>query len=87
MGVGIPGGLEAAIHAVRHFLSLFGTDDSRALLKIDMKNAFNECNRTSFLDRVSEDFPEIAPWVYWCYSQPAELRFGYRSILASTGVQ
>jgi len=87
VGVGIPGGLEAAIHAVRHSLSVLGNDNSLALLKIDMKNAFNECNRTSFLDRVSEDFPEIAPWVHWCYSQPAELRFGNRRILASTGVQ
>ena len=25
--------------------------------------------------------------MYWCYSQPAELRFGHRRILASTGVQ
>ena len=42
MGVGIPGGLEAAIHAVRHSLSQFGNDDSLALIKIDMKNVFNE---------------------------------------------
>jgi len=52
---------------------VLGNDNSPALFKIDIKNAFNECNRTSFLDRVSEDFPEIAPWVHWCYSQPAEL--------------
>jgi len=36
---------------------------------------------------VSEDFPEIAPWVHWCYSQPAELLFRNRHILASAGVQ
>ena len=66
-------GLEVAIHAVHHSLSVLGNDNSPALFKIDIKNAFNECNRTSFLDRVSEDFPEIAPWVHWCYSQPAEL--------------
>jgi len=39
--VGIPGGLEAAIHAVRHSISKLGNDESLALLKIDMKNAFN----------------------------------------------
>ena len=87
VGVGIPGGLEAAIHAVRHSLSQFGNDEPLALLKIDMKNAFNECNRSAFLDGVCKEFPEISPWVYWCYSQPAELRFGHRRILASTGVQ
>ena len=52
-----------------------------------MKNAFNDCNHTSFHDRVAKNFPEIAPWVYWCYCQPAELRFGRRHILASTGGQ
>ena len=86
-GVGIPGGLEGAIHAVRHALSQLGGDESLALLKIDMKNAFNECSRTAFLSRVYKDFPEISRWVYWCYNQPVELRFGHRRILASTGVQ
>ena len=87
VGVGIPGGLEGAIHAVHHALSQWGGDESLALLKIDMKNAFNECSRTAFLSRVYKDFPEISRWVYWCYNQPAELRFGHRRILASTGVQ
>ena len=52
-----------------------------------MKNVFNECSRTAFLSRVYKDFPEISRWVYWCYNQPAELRFGHCRILASTGVQ
>ena len=60
---------------------------SLALLKIDMKNAFNECSRTAFFERVAEDFPEISAWVKWCYSHPAELRFGSRRIMASSGVQ
>ena len=85
--VGIPGRLEAAIHTVCHSLSVLGTDDLLAFLEIDVKDAFNDCNRTFFLDCVTEDFPEIASWVYWCYSQPAELRFGRRHILASTDVQ
>ena len=84
--VGIPGDLEVAIHAVHHSLSQFGNDESLALLKIDMKKAFNECNRSAFLDGVCKEFPEISPWMYWCYSQPAELWFGHRCILASTGV-
>ena len=58
-------------------LSELGSDESLAPLKIDMKNAFNECSHTAFLDRVSKDFPEISHWVHWCYSQPAELHFGH----------
>jgi len=87
VGVGIPGGLESAIHITRHFVSCHGSDSSLALLKVDMKNAFNECDRSAFFIRVSEDFPEISAWVKWCYSQPAELRFGSRQVLASSGVQ
>ena len=87
VGVGIPGGLEGAIHITRHFISTHGADDSLALLKVDMKNAFNECDRSAFFTRMSEDFPEISAWVKWCYSQLAELRFGNRRLLASSGVQ
>jgi len=87
VGVGIQGGLEGAIHITRHFISAHSDDDSFALLKVDMKNAFNECDRSAFFTRVSDDFPEISAWVKWCYSQPAELRFGNRRLLASSGVQ
>ena len=52
-----------------------------------MKNAFNECDRSAFYTRVAEEFPEISAWVKWCYSQPAELRFGNRRQLASSGLQ
>jgi len=45
--------LEGAIHITCHFISV---DDSLALLKVDMKNAFNECDRSAFFARVSEDF-------------------------------
>ena len=31
---------------------------------------------SAFFTRIADDFPEISPWVKWCYSQPAELRFG-----------
>jgi len=71
-----------------HFFVAHHCDDSDlALLNVDMKNAFNECNRTSFLAKVLECFPEISAWMQWCYTQPAELRFGDQRILAAAGVQ
>jgi len=57
------------------------------LLKIDMKNAFNECSRSAFFASIDNEFPEISAWVKQCYSQPAELRFGSQRIHASSGVQ
>jgi len=37
VGVGISGSLEAAVYAVHHSLCLLGSDDSLALLNIDIK--------------------------------------------------
>ena len=78
--------MEAAIHATGHYISQNASDSTFVLLKIDMKNAFNECSRSAFFARIDDEFPEISAWVKWCYSQPAELRFGSRLIHASSGV-
>ena len=87
VGVGTSGGLEAAIHSVRLFVAQHCDDSDLILLKVDMKNAFNKCNRASFLARVSEFFSKISAWTCWCYTQPAELCFGDHRILASAGEQ
>jgi len=85
VGVDIPGGLESAIHIVHRFISVHSADDSFALLKVDRKNVFNECDHSAFFTFVIEDFPDISAWVKWCYSQLAELHFGNRRLLASSG--
>jgi len=80
-------GLEAAVHVTHHYNTQHTSDSSLGLLKIDMKNAFNECSCSAFFNRIVDDFPEISAWVKWCYCQLDELRFGSRRILASSGVQ
>ena len=40
VGVGIPDGLESAIHIAYYFISVHGADDSLALLKVDIMNVF-----------------------------------------------
>ena len=60
VGVGVPGGLEAAVHSLRTILSTHSSDSSLCCLKLDMTNAFNECSRTSFLSRCHSDLPELA---------------------------
>jgi len=71
LGLEFQGVLETAIHVTHLYITQHASDSSLGLLKIDMKNAFNECSRTAFFERVGEDFPEISAWVEWCYSQPA----------------
>ena len=41
VGVGVKGGLEAAIHALRFYIDEHCHEEDVCLLKIDMKNAFN----------------------------------------------
>ena len=40
------------------------------ILKVDLKNAFNNVSRKAILKLVLKHFPEIAQWVYWCYGRP-----------------
>uniref|UniRef100_A0A1X7U4B2 Reverse transcriptase domain-containing protein n=1 Tax=Amphimedon queenslandica TaxID=400682 RepID=A0A1X7U4B2_AMPQE len=54
LGYGIPGGLEAAVHAARYFLR--NMDDSSAFLKLDFRNAFNSIHRSKMLAAVSDLF-------------------------------
>ena len=87
VGVGIRGSLEAAVHSLRSFLEDHGGNEELCLLKIDMKNAFNECSRHAFLRRTRLAAPELFGWVHWCYHSPGELRFGAHRVISSSGVQ
>ena len=48
MGVGIEGGLEAAVHSLSSFINAYGENPTLCRLKLDMSNAFNNCHRTLF---------------------------------------
>jgi len=63
---GIPGRLETAIHVTCHYITQHVSDSSLGLLKIDMKNAFNECSCSAFFNHIVDDFPEISAWIKWC---------------------
>ena len=52
VGVGIPVGLEAAIHSFASLINEHGQDPSLCCVKIDLSNAFNKCSHLSFLNRV-----------------------------------
>jgi len=43
LGVGVAGGVEAAVHAARRFVA--GMNDDEALVKLDFSNAFNSIRR------------------------------------------
>ena len=87
IGVRVPEGLDAAVHALSSYITTHGSDPSLCCLKIDMSNAFNECHRSSFLRRLHCDFPSLYGWSQWCYHCKGFLRFGDAWIKSSAGVQ
>ena len=78
MGVGTPKGAEAAVHAIREYVTHPSSCD-KVLLKIDFKNAFNQVRRDVILNQVKQHTPEIYQYVYQSYSQISSLFFGNHS--------
>ena len=63
VGVGVSGGLEAVIHTLNYFINSNDNNPSLCCLNIDMANAFNNCDRHSFLNRLQRELPELYSWV------------------------
>jgi hypothetical protein len=69
VGVGVKGGVEAALLAVKEARK----DGSKVVLKVDVENAFNSISREVILEKVKETCPELEGWFRFCYGQPAKL--------------
>ena len=87
LGVGIPGGVEAAIHAARLVLTDNISAPGFGLLKIDLKNAFNEVDRSTFLAEVLVQFPSLSCYAQWAYSEPSILGYSGSVLSSSREVQ
>lgn len=64
--MGIPNGSETAIHAINAILSDTVLRGGCALLKTDIRNAYNETDRKIMLEQVRKEVPEISSWVEFC---------------------
>ena len=86
LGYGTKGGCEIAVHATR---ALLETDDNetRCLLKLDFKNAFNTIRRDKMLEKVREVVPDYLPYVSSTYLKPSTLFCGDDTIPSNSGVQ
>src|SRR6218665_3530254 len=78
VGVGVPGGCEAAVHAARRFLGEMAEDS--ILIKLDFSNAFNSLYRDRMLDSIYTLLPELAHFCHLAYSEPSNLKFGEFSL-------
>ncbi len=68
VGVSVQNGAEAIVHRVSDLVTTFGSDDTKAMVKIDFRNAFNAVSWDCIFEAVKNHFPALLPWVHFCYS-------------------
>ena len=67
---GLPGGIEASIHAMR---KIYDDSATKGILLIDASNAFNALNRKAALNNIKYTCPEFSGYVNNLYRGDAEL--------------
>ena len=86
LGVGVRGGMEAAVHAARLYVQDMPSSNC-VLAKLDFKNAFNTIRRDTMLEAVQRTLPEAYGFVHAAYSTPSTLFYGSDTISSEEGVQ
>ncbi|GKE83498.1 auxilin-like protein, partial [Tanacetum coccineum] len=86
-GVGVPGGCEAVLHSMNRLIEAKGDEVGLSMLLVDFKNAFNLVDMSVLLHETRARCPSIAPWVEFCYSQPARLYYDDIILWSCQGVQ
>ena len=86
-GVTCPAGAEKVIHGVRSSIQEHWKDDNFTVCKVDMSNAFNLVSRQALLEECAVHFPELLPWVGWCYGSHPTLWHPLGQLSSETGVQ
>ena len=78
---------EKVTHGLRICIEEHWGDDDFVAFKVDMKNAFNVVSRQAVVDECATFFPELLPWVSWCYGSHPLLWHPLGPISSESGVQ
>ena len=70
LGVACSSGSEKIFHGLRKSIEDHWMEEDFVVFKIDIQNAFNLVSRQPVLDECAISFPELLPWVTWCYGTP-----------------
>ncbi len=76
------GGIEAAVHGVRH---QFNLDETEGILLVDASNAFNSLNRANALANIQNLCPPFSTILINLYRQSSELFLGQHTLLSQEG--
>ena len=71
VGVATRCGGETIIHGVRELTRRYGNRPDLAVLQLDLTNAFNLVSRRAIVKQIRKHFPEMMPWVEFCYGASA----------------
>ena len=85
LGVSVPGGCEAAVHATRRFTDFL--PPGSVVAKLDFTNAFNSLHRDAMLAAVTNFIPEIYEFCFLSYGASSTLKFSEHSIFSQEGAQ
>ena len=86
VGVGISGGLEAAIHSLSSSINSQGSDPTLCCLKLDMSKAYNNGHRECFLHRCTKNCQSYMPG-FNGVTIAGELLLGRHKLHSTAGVQ
>ena len=86
-GVAFPCGAEKIAHGLRTCIEKHWSENDFGVLKVDMTNAFNLVSRQAILSECAKHFPELLPWVSWCYGQHPLLWHHLGCLTSESGVQ
>jgi len=85
LGVGTPGGCEAAVHAARRFLETMPNDN--VVVKLDFSNGLNCLHRSDMQKSIADRVPELLPYCHSAYANPSVLYYGQYTIMSQEGPQ
>ena len=86
-GVACAAGAEKIAHGHRDYIDENWHVEGFTVLKIDLVNAFNLVSRQALLSECSTHFPELLPWVSWCYCRHPVLWHTLGNLSSQSGVQ
>ena len=86
-GVACKAGAEKIVHSLRRCIEDNWLSDDVVAFKVDMLNAFNMVSRQTVMDEYATSFPELLPWVSWCYGSHSSLWHPTCQVSSQSGVQ
>ena len=86
-GVSCPSGSEKIAHSLRQCIEDHWKDKDFITCKLDLRNAFSMVSRQAILEEYANHFPELLPWVSWCYGKHPYLWHQLDILTSEQGVQ